>query len=149
MYQRILVSIDGSATSQAALRSAIGLARTHGARLHLVHLLESVALLGAQDRFGGYSATVEAIRETGSQLLDDAMKAVREAGVTVDSELLDRGERLGDAVAKAAQRWKADLIVAGTHGRRGASRFLMGSGAEQIVRDAPVTTLVVRVPSEG
>ena len=53
---------------------------------------------------------------------------------------------MGETVANAARLWNADLIVVGTHGRRGVGRMLLGSGAEQIVRLAPVPVLVVRSP---
>jgi nucleotide-binding universal stress UspA family protein len=52
--------------------------------------------------------------------------------------------RLGEAVAREAQQWDADLIAVGTHGRRGLGRVLLGSGAEQIIRVAPVPVLVIR-----
>jgi len=52
-----------------------------------------------------------------------------------------------DVVAEQASIWKADLIVIGTHGRRGAKRLLMGSDAEQIVRSAPAPVLLVRMPA--
>ncbi len=69
------------------------------------------------------------------------------AGVEADNMLFDNfGERLGDAVADAAKRWNADLVVVGTHGRRGIGRVFLGSGAEQIIRLAPVPVLVVRDP---
>ena len=73
------------------------------------------------------------------------MTAVQGAGVAVDTVLLDKlGQRLGAAVANSAKHWNADLIVVGTHGRRGLGRLLMGSGAEQIIRQAPAPVLVVR-----
>ena len=56
------------------------------------------------------------------------------------------GEHLADVVSEAAKLWNADLIVVGTHGRRGIGRVLMGSGAEQIIRMAPVPVLVIRAP---
>ena len=58
------------------------------------------------------------------------------------------GARLGETVADAARNWKADLIIVGTHGRRGLGRVLLGIGAEQIIRQAPVHVLVVRAPAE-
>lgn len=73
------------------------------------------------------------------------MAIAQSAGVQADTLLIDElGERLGQTVANAAKLWNADLIVVGTHGRRGVSRMLLGSGAEQIVRLAPIPVLVVR-----
>lgn len=62
-----------------------------------------------------------------------------------DAQLIDDlGPRLGESVARVAREWKADLIVLGTHGRRGFNRLLLGSGAEQVIRLAPVPVMVVR-----
>jgi nucleotide-binding universal stress UspA family protein len=80
-------------------------------------------------------------------VLSDGLATAQSAGVEADTVLFDNfGERLPDAVADAARQWEADLIVVGTHGRRGMGRVLMGSGAEQIIRIAPVPVLVVRSP---
>ena len=78
-------------------------------------------------------------------MLDSAAAMAQSAGVTVEQQLVeDPGVRLGDVVASEARQWEADLIVVGTHGRRGLDRVLLGSGAEQVVRSAPVPVLVIR-----
>lgn len=72
------------------------------------------------------------MRDTGMQLLDDAMATA--AGVEADTVLFDQsGERLAEAVAKAARQWKADLVVVGTHGRRGVSAVLEPGGHDHAV----------------
>lgn len=146
MYQRILVPVDGSATANKALVAALQLARESGGRVRLIHVLEELAYLTGYEQFGGYSAElVSVMRETGKKVLDDAMAIAQSAGVEADSQLYDNlGERLAEVVANVARQWDADLIVVGTHGRRGVGRMLMGSGAEQILRLAPVPVLVIR-----
>jgi nucleotide-binding universal stress UspA family protein len=85
------------------------------------------------------------MRETGANILAKGVAAVQAQGVEADQVLFDNlGERLPEVVAEEATRWNADLIVVGTHGRRGVGRILMGSGAEHIVRMAPVPVLVIR-----
>lgn len=74
------------------------------------------------------------------QILDDAMATA--AGVGADTVLVE-------AVAEAARPWKADLVVVGTQGRRGVGRMLLGSGAEQLIRRAPVPVLVIRSETES
>ena len=77
--------------------------------------------------------------------LADSLAIAKAAGVAAQTKLLDApGKRLGDSVAEAARAWEADLIVVGTHGRRGIGRVLLGSGAEQIIRLSPVPVLVIR-----
>lgn len=146
MYQRILVPVDGSATSNQALAAAIGLAQAFKARLRLIHVVEEMAYLSGYDQFGGYSGDlIRVMKESGAKVLADAAGIARAAGVETEDILFDKfGERLGETVANAAKMWNADLIVVGTHGRRGLGRVVMGSGAEQIIRNAPVHVLVVR-----
>lgn len=151
MYKRILVAVDGSPTSSKALAAAIGLAQAFGGRLRLVHVIEEAAYLTGYDQFGGSAGELlETMREAGARLLQEGTAAALAAGVEADNILYDKlGERLGETVAAAAKLWNADLIVTGTHGRKGVSRFVMGSGAEQIIRLAGVPVLVVRSSEEA
>lgn len=107
---------------------------------------EKTACLTGYDPMGGYTGDlVDIMRESGTKLLDEAVARVQAAGVAADTVMFDNlGERLAETVAHAARDWGAELIVLGTHGRRGVGRLLMGSGAEQIIRLAPVPVLVVR-----
>lgn len=149
MYKRILVPVDGSATSNRALTTALQMARDAGGRVRLVHVVDELAYLAGYDQFGGYSGElIKAMQDNGARVINDAMAIAQAAGVEADNMLFDNfGERLGDAVADAAKRWNADLVVVGTHGRRGLGRVFLGSGAEQIIRLAPVPVLVVRDPA--
>lgn len=150
MYQRIIVPVDGSETSNQALAAALGLARESHGRVRLVHVVEELAYLTGYDQFGGYAGDLlKVMRETGATILAKGLAAAQEAGVEADEILHDTlGERLPEVVADEAKRWEADLIVVGTHGRRGVGRMLLGSGAEQIVRMAPVPVLVIRSPAK-
>lgn len=150
MYQRIIVPVDGSETSNHALAAALGLAKEGHGRVHLIHVVEELAYLTGYDQFGGYAGDLlKVMRETGATILAKGLAAAREAGVEADEVLYDQlGERLPEVVADEAKRWEADLIVVGTHGRRGVGRMLLGSGAEQILRMAPVPVLVIRSPGK-
>lgn len=145
MYQRILVPIDGSATADRALQEAIKLAAGK-ARLRLVYVIEEAYPLDAE----GYAvidhaALQEAVRKTGERALVQAAKEVRHAGIEAETALLQvPGERIASVIDGDAQKWKADLIVIGTHGRSGLSRLLLGSVAEGVVRSASVPVLLVR-----
>jgi nucleotide-binding universal stress UspA family protein len=145
MYQRILIPVDGSETATKAMVTALQLARDSGGQVHLVHVVEGMTPLAA-DPYGAYSGEViEIMRQSGSKILEDALGVAKAAGITADTELFDNfGERLAEVVADAAIRFNADLIVVGTHGRRGLGRMMLGSGAEQIIRLAPVPVLVIR-----
>lgn len=142
MYKRILVPVDGSHTSNKALVAALQMARETSARVRVLHSMDELAYLT------GYEYTGELIRiarEYATKVVDDAMAMASSAGVEADSRLAEApGQRLGDCVADEARGWDADLIVCGTHGRRGIGRVFLGSGAEQIIRSAPVPVLVIR-----
>lgn len=146
MYKRILVPVDGSETSNKALVAALQLAKDAGGRVRLIHIVEELAYLSGYEQFGGYSGElITGMRETGTKVLNDGMAMAKAAGVEADNLLFDNfGGRLAEVVADAAKQWNADLVVVGTHGRRGVGRMLLGSGAEQIIRLAPVPVLVVR-----
>jgi len=148
MYRRILVALDGSETSMRALTASLNLARQGGGRVRMVHVVEELAYLGGFDPYGASSGDlIKVIRENGEKVLANGLAAAESAGVEADTVLYDNfGERLPEAVADAAKQWNADLIVVGTHGRRGMGRVLMGSGAEQIIRLSPVPVLVIRAP---
>lgn len=144
MYKRILVPVDGSETSNRAVVAALQMARENGGRVRLVHALDELAYLSGYE----YSADLlKAARDEGNHVLDGARSMAQSAGVPADAKLVETaGRRLGELVAEEARSWEADLVVVGTHGRRGMSRILLGSGAEQVLRLAPVPVLAVRTP---
>lgn len=142
MYKRILVPVDGSGTSNKALAAAIQLARDSGGRVRVFHSVDELAYLSGFEYSG---EVIRIARETAAKVLDDALAMAKAAGVPADKLLVDEaGIRLGQTVCDAATSWEADLIALGTHGRRGVGRVLLGSGAEQVIRMAPVPVLVIR-----
>ncbi len=152
MYQRILVPVDGSPTSNAGLAEAIKLAKLTGARVRVLHVVDEMPLLLSGDGYAAMPGDIFTIlKEAGQAVLEQARLKVHAADIPVDAALFDSlGGRLCDRVAQQAQEWGADVIVLGTHGRRGVGRMLLGSDAEEIVRTATVPVLLVRgTPSEA
>jgi nucleotide-binding universal stress UspA family protein len=145
MYQRILVPIDGSATSERALQEAIKLAAGNSV-LRLVYVLEEIYSLDAEAyAFVNYPSLQEAMRNTGERILAQGAKKSQKAGAMVETALLDvSGERVASVIDGEAQQWQADLIVIGTHGRSGLSRLLLGSVAEGLARGTSIPVLLVR-----
>ena len=148
MYQRILVPFDGSPTSTLGLDEAIKLAKLTGAKLRLVHIVDDLGFATGFEPAAIYVGDViPLMREAGAEILAQGKGRVAGSGVEVDSVLLEGiAVRVCDVVVEQVRAWNADLIVIGTHGRRGVGRVLMGSDAEQIVRVAPVPVLLVRAP---
>jgi nucleotide-binding universal stress UspA family protein len=147
-YKRILVPVDGSATSNAGLREAIRLAQAQGASLQLVHVADQhyVAMMGLEPSIG-IEEIMASVTKAGRQTLRRATAVVRKAGLAPSAVLLETlTGPAADPIVRQAKKWGADLIVIGTHGRRGVRRLLMGSDAEQVVRTSPVPVLLVRSP---
>jgi len=152
MFRRILVPIDGSPTSNQGLEEAIALAKDQSARLCLLHVVDESATTRGFDATMYVPADyidefIKVLREDGKKLLAKAETKVRQRRIKVDTVLLETlGYRVADLIIKQAKKWRADVIVLGTHGRRGLSRLLMGSDAELVVREARVPVLLVRSP---
>jgi nucleotide-binding universal stress UspA family protein len=141
MYKRILVPLDGSEPSNAALEEALKFARHGGAALRLVHVCEPLSYILAE----GPMDLIESVRQEGTRVLQEAETRVRAGGVTVESSLIDAGDRrVAAVVAEDAGRSGCDLIMMGTHGRRGFEHLVVGSVAEGVIRRATVPVLLVR-----
>jgi nucleotide-binding universal stress UspA family protein len=149
MYSRILVAVDGSATSEHALQHALGLAGALTAALRIVHVVdEGVLSLGPEISID-VGAILKARRAAGEKLLQAARETARAAGIEADTRLLETGtpaQRIASAIAEEARAWPADVVIAGTHGRTGMARALLGSVAEGIARVSPAPVLLVPTP---
>lgn len=147
MYERILVGVDGSRPSRGGLDEAIGLARDQQARLRIIH----VAPYGGGYPVGGiggeHFVPVPA-GSAGELLLREAEARAAAQGVEAETALLEERDRVGPTLIADAARWSADLIVLGTHGRRGWRHLVSGSIAESVVRSSPIAVLLVRLAAE-
>lgn len=146
MYQRILVPIDGSRTSLKGLGEAIRLAKLAGGALRLIHVVDELKYVTGFETGAAYNEDlVPLMEEAGRQVLELGRKTAQRDGIEAETVLFTTlAGRVSDLVVEQAKAWNADLIVIGTHGRRGVGRVLMGSDAEQILRSAPVPVLLVR-----
>ncbi|MGO4763624.1 universal stress protein [Cupriavidus sp. 2KB_3] len=148
MYQTILVAVDGSDCGNLALDEAIRLAAMCNATLHIVHAIDN-SYLKYDMGYGSLGDLRPALLEGGRKLLTEAEARAHAGQVTCRTELLDELLGLGDVatiINAAAQRAHADVVVLGTHGRRGVRRLVMGSVAEGLVRESKVPVLLVRAP---
>jgi nucleotide-binding universal stress UspA family protein len=144
MYRRILVAIDGSYTSNLALQEAFKLAKEAKAKLHLMHVIDVTP--GVEGGFNPETLRRMVCKE-GNELLKTIAELASQAGVDADTEMLEEiRKKFSKAIANEAQRWEADLIVMGTHGRIAIARLVLGSVAEGVLHNAPVPVLLVRGP---
>jgi len=147
MYKRILVATDGSTLSKKAVASAIELAALSGAELVAI----KIAPRYPQSYFEGslpLSATEVAKiekqwTEAAQKVVDGVAKAGKAKGVSVKTVVV-KSDIVSDALIAASKKYKADLIVMASHGRRGIKRLLLGSETQQVLTHASVPVLVLR-----
>ena len=145
MYARVLVPLDGSATARLALDHASHLSGMSGATI-VLNIIEEMRHSNGFERPMVYIQEVRPrFLAAGQALLDEAAAELRQRGVPVETVLLEsKGDRVSELIAKQAEASQCDLVVLGTHGRRGVDRLLLGSDAEQVARIAPVPVMLVR-----
>ena len=147
MYKRILVPVDGSTTSMNGLDKAIRFTQASGAKLRVLHVVDGIAFSREHSMF---TAMAEKFRESGRKLIKEVMARVRKQRVQAESRMVENlTGRAADTIVKEANKWKADVIVMGTHGRRGFNRLVLGSDAELVVRTAAVPVLLVQPSKAG
>ena len=147
MYQRILVPLDGSETSRRGLTEAIALAGSLKSTLCLLHVTSDfpagLEIANALD----VEKYREGLHQYGRDLMEQSRREAEKAGVAAEVQLSDvKGGRVAEVIVDEAVSQKCDLIVIGTHGRRGFSRLVVGSDAEAVMRASPVPVLLVRAP---
>jgi len=144
---RVLLALDNSKSSQAALRSIPAEMRTKGIQVRILHVVEEILTYISSEmmpHFVRQAADIEEERrKEARQLVRRAAVALRKSGFEV-SEAVDSGDPK-EKILDHAARWHADLIILGSHGFRGLSRFLMGSVSEAVARHARCSVQIVRI----
>ncbi|WP_416047484.1 universal stress protein [Cupriavidus basilensis] len=149
MYSKILVAVDGSESATLALAEAVQLAAAMGSELTVVHVIDNAYLryeVGYVDMTDLRAGQIEG----GRVLLDEAQAQAAAQKVKCKTLMIDEPLALGDvstAIELAAEQMGAELLVVGTHGRRGVRRLLMGSVAEGLVRQCRQPVLLVHASS--
>jgi nucleotide-binding universal stress UspA family protein len=146
-YRTILVAVDGSTASNKGLREALRLAKAERAKLCILHVVDEFQAFAATDAMAAAPAAdlVPWLREGGKRVLARAEAAALKQKIRAKTVLREMvGGPAADKIVREARKLGADLIVLGTHGRRGVRRLVLGSDAEQVVRTAQVPVLLVR-----
>jgi nucleotide-binding universal stress UspA family protein len=143
-YRRILVAVDGSAAAMRGLREALRLAKSERAELCIFNVVNEFYAFATPEAAVA-ADIVPALREGGKRVLAKAQAAAQKQGVKAKLVMRETiGGAAADAIVREAKKQRAELIVLGTHGRRGVRRLVLGSDAEQVVRTASVPVLLVR-----
>ena len=141
---KILIGIDDSKVSGDVLQAVVTQFRTEHTEVRVLHVLQPIAPAPPQ-MAPGYAPELEDQKKPARELVERIAKELRSAGFMVDVavEVGDIRERIIDSAAE----WGADLIVVGSHGQRGIKRFLLGSVAEFVARNAKCSVEIVRTPA--
>ncbi|ANB74654.1 universal stress protein [Paraburkholderia sp. 1N] len=146
MYKDILVALDGSHASKGALKEAIRMTKLAGGTMTAVYVLDRFAMFAYSANYDQF-AMVEALRAEGDRILAEAHKEATESNVAckVDTAETDNiSEDVASCLLRYVQGHSVDLVVMGTHGRRGMRRMTIGSVAERFLRSSTCPVLLVR-----
>ncbi|RPH55506.1 universal stress protein [bacterium] len=146
MYSRILVAIDENPASERAVEHAAGLAKALSATLRILHVVDMGWLTLGPELAVDVETNAQARRTAGERLLSSARDRARAAGVEAEIKLGETGapmERIATEITDEAARWPADMVVLGTHGRRGVERLVLGSVAEGVARQSAIPVLLI------
>ncbi|MCX6691052.1 MAG: universal stress protein [Methanoregula sp.] len=141
MFSDILVAIDGSKASEQALACAVGEAGFHGAKLHVVYVVET-GLFSSLPADNTVEIMFSALEKEGEDVLEKAKTFALDKGVVVTTHM--KQGHAGNEIISLAEEKKANLIVVGSHGKSKADRLLLGSVSNYVVTHGIITTLVVR-----
>ena len=148
MYKRIMVAVDESFMTSQVMKAAVELARSTGAQMAICHAVDETILAQREVAMmlPNSVGKTEARMRLGAQgFLDRLLETARAAGIEAEIKLVESEQKhVSDMLIDAAGEWQADLLVVGTHGRRGIERFFVGSVAERLVRKGQTSLLLVR-----
>ena len=144
MFKHILVPVDGSQTSLNAVSKAAEMAKVFGSAVTAVYVLDPYPFTGVGADFAyGQAQYLSAATAEANKALEDVNKAMADAGVPVKT-LIGEGHAVHEGIVRVGDNVGADLIVMGSHGRRGLEKLVLGSVAQRVLQTARVPVLVVR-----
>lgn len=151
MYKTIVVAVDDSETSTMALYEAVNLCNVLKSKLWIVHVI-NISLPFTD--MGYINLDVESyqggIKKQGRLLLSKMETIANSVGIKVETKLIEDEDdrRISELITESSNKLNAELLVLGSHGRRGIHRFLMGSVAEEVVKSVNIPILLVRAQIE-
>ena len=151
MYQHIVVAVDDSDTARRAIREAVALAKSSSAELTLVHAVDEALFAHfSHTTMANRDAVQAALISEGQSVLDAAEQVAASEGMAPQTRLLtSEHQSTSDQVTAAVKALRADLLVVGSHGRRGVQRLFLGSVAERLLRKVDISVLIVRGVAAG
>lgn len=147
MFKHIMLALDGSNISDSLIEEVIKLTNGQSVNVRIIHVIDESCFNSGGPSFD-YLSFIAACREDGEKILSSAAKKIAsQSSIKPETSILELKPfqgRVAEVIVEAAREWPADLLVLGTHGRRGFSRLFLGSVAENVVRIATTPVLLVR-----
>ena len=139
---KVLIGIDDSKFSEKVVQAVVAQLRTENTEVLVLHVLEPIVSLAPPEIAQGYAPELEDEKKPRHALVQRIANELRTAGFKAETAV-----KIGDvrvSILDIAAEWHADLIVVGSHGRRGIQRFLLGSVADSVARNAKCSVEIVR-----
>jgi nucleotide-binding universal stress UspA family protein len=144
MFKHILVPVDGSDTAQAAVSKAAGLAQAFGSRVTAIYVIDPYPFTGlGSDLAYGQAEYLTAAAAEAKESTEAAHATLAQAGVSDEIRVVE-AHNVWRGIIDTAREVGADLIVMGSHGRRGLEKLVLGSVAQSVLTHAPLPVLIVR-----
>jgi len=141
---KIVLAIDDSKFSEAAAKSLAGQFRPQDTEVRVLHVVEPIVISQPPQMSAGYYPELEDRLPQAREVVDRVAKTLSSAGFRVTTSVPTGDAR--SVILENAEEWNADLIVLGSHGRKGLERFFLGSVSEAVARHALCSVLIVRIP---
>jgi len=144
MFKHILVPVDGSPTSMQAVAKAAGLAKAFGSALTAIYVIDPYPFTGVGTDFAyGQAQYLEAATAEANEAIKGAREQLEAAGLAVQTRIVE-SHTAWRGILETATAIDADLVVMGSHGRRGLEKLVLGSVAQRVLAHATLPVLVVR-----
>ncbi|WP_332778523.1 universal stress protein [Polaromonas sp.] len=144
MFKHILVPVDGSSTAYKAIETAIAIAQAFKSAVSVIYVIDPYAFTGVGTDFSyGQAEYLSAATSEANQAIKTAKESFEAQGIAVTATVVE-GHAIYRGILETAQSIPADLIVMGSHGRRGLEKLVLGSVAAQVLSHAHLPVLVVR-----
>lgn len=144
MFKHILIPVDGSPTAQKAVEKAAGLARAFGSQATAIYVIDPYPFTGLGSDFAyGQAEYLSAAHAEAAEAIEAARATLVAAGVPVQVEVVE-SHAVWRGITEAAHARGVDLIVMGSHGRRGLEKLVLGSVAQRVLAHATQPVLIVR-----
>ena len=144
MFKKILVPTDGSPLAHQAAEYAADLAKVHGAQIVGVYVIDPFPSIGIGDASAiGLQAYLNEAQAAATQSLDDIRQVCVARGVGFDGDTIERNVTY-EGILETAKAEDCDLIVMGSHGRKGIEALVLGSVAQKVLTHAKVPVLIVK-----